>query len=90
LASLVSMGPLKVPGGRFVIMMAGSLVWDKSLSHTRNREIGGVLALGGRHFINICNNQIEVGFWGSRYIGEDGTRQGGNLSKGIVFCSLRR
>ncbi len=42
------------------------------------------MALGGHRFINICNNQMKVGFQGSRYIGED-ARPGRNIWGGIVF-----
>ncbi len=33
--------------------------------------MGGALALGGRHFLNIYNNHMEVGIRGGLYIGED-------------------
>ncbi len=72
------MGPLKVPGGRFAIVTGGSLVTPK------NREIGGALALGGRRFIKTCNYQMEVGFQGSSYIG-DNAWPGRNVQGGIVF-----
>ncbi len=39
---------------------------------------GGVLALGGNCFLNIYNNQMEVGIQGGLYIGED-ARLGWNL-----------
>jgi hypothetical protein len=38
---------------------------------SKNREIGGLLALGGHCFINTYNNQMEVGIWGGGYIEEE-------------------
>jgi hypothetical protein len=79
------MGLLLVPSAGFAHATAGSLVWDNFLSHINNREIGGALALGGRCFINIFNNQMEVGIRGRRYIEED-TRPGQNMrGGGIIF-----
>jgi hypothetical protein len=72
------MGPLQAPGAGFVHAMAGSLVWDEFLIHIKNREMGGALALGGRRFLNIYNNQMEVGIRGGLYIGED-ARLGWNV-----------
>jgi hypothetical protein len=40
----------------------GSLVWGVSQRNpSKNREGGGVLALGGRRFVNRHNNQPKVG-----------------------------
>ncbi len=43
-----------------------------------NRERGGALALGGRHFININNNQMEDGVDIRGCIGEE-ARPGRNV-----------
>jgi hypothetical protein len=40
--------------------------------------MGGALALGGRRFLNIYNNQMEAGVWGGLYIGKD-VRLGWNV-----------
>jgi hypothetical protein len=50
----------------------------------KNREIGGALALGGRRFINIFNNEMEVGIRGRRCIEED-ARPGRNVRGGIII-----
>ncbi len=39
----------------------GSLVWGIAMQPIKNREGGGVLALGGRRFVNRHNNQPKVG-----------------------------
>jgi hypothetical protein len=62
------MGSLQASSTGFAHRMAGSLVWDKFLSHIKNREIGGALALGGHQFINIFNIQMEVGLYGKGYV----------------------
>jgi hypothetical protein len=51
---------------------------------SKNREIGGALALGGRCFMNIFNNQMEVGVRGRRFIEED-TKLGRNVQWGVIF-----
>jgi hypothetical protein len=38
---------------------------------SKNREIGGALALGGRRSINTYNNQMDVGIQGGGYIDEE-------------------
>jgi hypothetical protein len=38
---------------------------------SKNREIGGALALGGCHSINTYNNQMEDGIRGGEYIEEE-------------------
>ncbi len=48
--------------------------------------MGGALALGGRRFLNIYNNQMEVGFRGGLYIGED-ARLGLNV-RGVTAPSF--
>ena len=50
---------------------------------SKNREIGGALALGGRRSINTYSNQIEVGVQGGRYIEEE-ARPGRNMWGGEV------
>ncbi len=50
---------------------------------SKNREIGGVLALGGRRSINTYNNQMEVGIRGGGYIEEE-ARPGQNVWWGKV------
>ncbi len=40
-------------------------------STSKDREMGGALALGGCRFLNIYNNQMEVSMRGGLYIGED-------------------
>jgi hypothetical protein len=55
------------------------------------REIGGALALGGRHSINTYNNHMEVGVRGGGYIEEE-ARPGRNVWGGwgpIVFAIKR-
>jgi hypothetical protein len=100
------MGPLQVPGAGFVHATAGSLVWDKFLIHIKKiQRWGGALALGGRRFLNIYNNQMEVGvggwviYWGGRAAGVEHT--GGHsaivlavqlIGKNIIkkiYCGLR-
>jgi hypothetical protein len=55
---------------------------------SKNREIGGVLALGGHRSINTYNNQMEVGIWGGGYIEEEAEagaeRVGG--ARSCCFC----
>ncbi len=48
--------------------------------------MGGALALGGRRFLNIYNNQMEVGVRGGLYIGED-VRLGWNV-QGVTVPSF--
>ncbi len=58
---------------------------------SKNREIGGALALGGRRSINIYNNQMEVGVRGGGYIEEE-ARPGRNMWGGrgpFVFAVKR-
>ncbi len=45
---------------------------------SKNRVIGGALALGGRRSINTYNNQMEVGVRGGGYIEEE-ARPGWNM-----------
>jgi hypothetical protein len=45
---------------------------------SKNREIGGALALGGCRSINTYNNQMEVGVQGGGYI-EKEARLGRNV-----------
>ncbi len=55
---------------------------------SKNRETGGVLALGGRRSINTYNNQMEVGVQGGGYIEEE-ARPGWNVWGGrgpVVFA----
>jgi hypothetical protein len=55
---------------------------------SKNREIGEVLALGGRRSINTYNNPMEVGVWGGGYIEEE-ARPGKNVQGGarsLRFC----
>ncbi len=42
------------------------------------------MALGGHRFINIFNNQMEVGVWGRICIEED-MRPGRNVRGGVIF-----
>jgi hypothetical protein len=61
------------------------------MATSKNREIGGVLALGGRRSINKYNNQMEVGVRGGGYIEEE-ARPGRNVWGGqdpIVFAVKR-
>jgi hypothetical protein len=54
----------------------------------KNREIGGALALGGRHYIETYNNQMEVGIRGGVDIEEE-ARRGQNVWGGqgpVVFA----
>jgi hypothetical protein len=79
------MGPLQAPSAGFVLARAVSLIWDIFLSHIKNREMGGGgLALGGCRFINIFNNQMEVGVWGRRCIEHD-LMPGWNMRGGVIF-----
>jgi hypothetical protein len=58
---------------------------------SKNREIGGALALGGRHSLNTYNNQMEVGVRGGGFIEEE-ARPGRNVWGGqcsIVFAVKR-
>ncbi len=48
--------------------------------------MGGALVLGGRHFLNIYNNQMEVGIRGGLYNGE-GVRLGWNV-RGVTVPSF--
>jgi hypothetical protein len=52
---------------------------------SKNREVEGALALGGRCSINTHNNQMEVGIQGGGYI-EEGVRPGGTP---IIFAVKR-
>jgi hypothetical protein len=55
---------------------------------SKNREIGGALALGGHRSIKTYNNQMEVGFRGGEYIEEE-ARPGWNVWGGqdpVVFA----
>ncbi len=55
---------------------------------SKNREIGGALALAGHHSINTYNNQREVGVQGGGYIEEE-VRPGRNVWGGqgpVVFA----
>ena len=45
---------------------------------SKNREIGGALAIRGRHSINTYNNQMEVGIRGGGDIEEE-ARLGQNV-----------
>ncbi len=45
------------------------------------------MALGGRRFLNIHNNQMEVGIWGGLYIRED-VRLGWNV-RGVTAPLFR-
>jgi hypothetical protein len=58
---------------------------------SKNREIGGELALGGRHSINTYNNQMEVGVRGGGFIEED-VRPGWNVwgRQGPVVFAVKR
>ncbi len=58
---------------------------------SKNREIGGALALGGHCSINTYNNQMEVGFWGGGYIEEE-ARPGQNVwgGQGPVVFAIKR
>jgi hypothetical protein len=60
------MGSLQVPSAGFVHATASSFFLVFFLSHIKNKEIGGALALGGHHSINTYSNQMEVGVWGAR------------------------
>jgi hypothetical protein len=55
---------------------------------SKNREIGGALALGGCHSINTYNNQMKVDALGGGYIEEE-ARMGWNVWGGqgpLVFA----
>jgi hypothetical protein len=55
---------------------------------SKNREIGGALALGSCRSINTYNNQMEVGAQGGGYIEEE-VRSGRNVWRGrgpVVFA----
>ncbi len=84
IAPLLPMVPLQAPSAGFAHAMAGSLVWDNFLSHIKKNESGGALALGGRRFINIFINQMEVGVRIRRCI-EDDARPGRNVPGGFIF-----
>jgi hypothetical protein len=76
------MGSLQASSTGFVHAMAGSLFGINFEATSKNREIGGALALGGRHSINTYNNQKEVGVWGGGYIRRK--RRGGMCGGGEV------
>jgi hypothetical protein len=58
---------------------------------SKNREIGGALALVGRRSINTYNNQMEIGPQGGGYIEEE-ARPGWNVwvGQGPVVFAVKR
>ncbi len=70
--------------GRTVALRLGRQIDDKI-----NCEMGGPLALGGRHLIGVHNNQIKVGVDVGGWGGEE-TRLGRNLWGVLSFCAGRR
>ncbi len=46
---------------KLVLTVVGLLAWRGEMRGTKNRERGSALALGGRHFISISNNQMADG-----------------------------
>jgi hypothetical protein len=58
---------------------------------SKNREIGGALALGGHRSINTYNNQMEVCIRGGGYIEEE-ARPGQNVwgGRGPVVFAVKR
>jgi hypothetical protein len=65
------MGLLQASSTGFAHAMAGSLFGINFEATSKNREIEGALALGGRHSINTYNNQMEIGVQGGGYIEEE-------------------
>jgi hypothetical protein len=55
---LLSVGLLQASCSGFAIAMAGSLVWGNEAMQSKYREIGGVLALGGCHFMMQYNKSV--------------------------------
>jgi hypothetical protein len=62
---------LQAPGGGFNLAAAGSLGWDSSKDASKNNEVGGSSALGGRRWVVRHNNQLIVGGSDTRDDGED-------------------
>ncbi len=58
---------------------------------SKNREIGGALALGGHRSTNTYNNQMEVGVQGGGYTEEE-ARPGRNMwgGRGPVVFAIKR
>ncbi len=60
------------------LAVIGLLAWGGDIRGSNNRERGGALALGGRHFIKINNNQMEDGVDMKGCVGEE-ARPGRNV-----------
>jgi hypothetical protein len=91
LAPRLPMGPLQAPGAGFAHATAGSLAWMNFEATSKNREIGGASALGGRRSINTYHNRMQVGFRGGGYIAEE-ARPGRNVwgGRGPVVFAVKR
>ena len=61
----------RVGAFKFALTGVGSLFWGVQTKQSKNRERGKVLALDGRHLIEVHNNQLKVSGGGGGGIGKD-------------------
>ncbi len=78
LASGLPMGIHRVWAMGFTLAAIGSLVWGTKMQPIKNWERDGVLALGGRSFMILPNNQPIVNVSSSGNVGEE-ARLGQNV-----------